>query len=367
MSEPKPEFLCPITLEVMQDPVVAADGFTYEREAIATWIRTGRRTSPCTNLPLEHTDLVPNHALAAIIRDWAALATAPPADQIREALNAKARGPLFSPQDFPREFALKGEYRDLRAHLKKTQQRVAEATAERDSLQAEAHQKRLRAAQIDADSRGRELVREVREVLQESSVDEAIGEVDCAITRLRASGASAAPSASEAELWGLRGHLMYRAGRLQDALGSYQRSVGLCDKDAFVLNDYAIVLAAAGMPVEALAMYDASVAALPSADAYNNRGVLLHSMGRLEDADASFGRALQLLDAERDTSATEHTKAVAAAVWRNRGALLREMKKNEDALLAFNESLRLRPGHAPTLAEQREVMAELRRAHCCVA
>jgi hypothetical protein len=44
-------FVCPITMEVMRDPVIAADGHTYEREAIENWLRRGHRTSPQINLP----------------------------------------------------------------------------------------------------------------------------------------------------------------------------------------------------------------------------------------------------------------------------------------------------------------------------
>ena len=43
----------------MVDPVIAADGHTYERAAIQQWLQT-RSTSPVTLLPLPHTRLVPN-------------------------------------------------------------------------------------------------------------------------------------------------------------------------------------------------------------------------------------------------------------------------------------------------------------------
>eukprot|EP00567_Pseudictyota_dubia_P017663 CAMPEP_0197460846 /NCGR_PEP_ID=MMETSP1175-20131217/54991_1 /TAXON_ID=1003142 /ORGANISM="Triceratium dubium, Strain CCMP147" /LENGTH=172 /DNA_ID=CAMNT_0042996017 /DNA_START=34 /DNA_END=548 /DNA_ORIENTATION=+ len=33
-------FLCPITREIMTDPVICADGHTYERHAIDMWLRT---------------------------------------------------------------------------------------------------------------------------------------------------------------------------------------------------------------------------------------------------------------------------------------------------------------------------------------
>ena len=43
------EFLCPITYEVMRDPVVASDGHSYERAAIEHYhAQEGRRTSPLT-------------------------------------------------------------------------------------------------------------------------------------------------------------------------------------------------------------------------------------------------------------------------------------------------------------------------------
>ncbi|KAK7343695.1 hypothetical protein VNO77_12645 [Canavalia gladiata] len=63
-------FVCPILQEVMEDPYIAADGFTYEAEAIRGWLNSGHDTSPMTNLKLEHTDLVPNYALHNAILEW---------------------------------------------------------------------------------------------------------------------------------------------------------------------------------------------------------------------------------------------------------------------------------------------------------
>ncbi|RDY03652.1 U-box domain-containing protein 32, partial [Mucuna pruriens] len=63
-------FVCPIVQEVMEDPYIAADGFTYEAEAIRGWLNSGHDTSPMTNLKLDHTDLVPNYALHNAIQEW---------------------------------------------------------------------------------------------------------------------------------------------------------------------------------------------------------------------------------------------------------------------------------------------------------
>uniref|UniRef100_A0A5B6ZZV1 RING-type E3 ubiquitin transferase n=1 Tax=Davidia involucrata TaxID=16924 RepID=A0A5B6ZZV1_DAVIN len=63
-------FLCPILQEIMHDPQVAADGFTYEGEALRGWLENGRETSPMTNLKLSHLHLAPNHALRLAIQEW---------------------------------------------------------------------------------------------------------------------------------------------------------------------------------------------------------------------------------------------------------------------------------------------------------
>ncbi|RWW21287.1 hypothetical protein GW17_00014577 [Ensete ventricosum] len=56
--------------ELMRDPQIAADGFTYEGEAIKGWLSSGKETSPMTNLRLSDCELVPNHALRSAIQGW---------------------------------------------------------------------------------------------------------------------------------------------------------------------------------------------------------------------------------------------------------------------------------------------------------
>ena len=54
----------------MQDPQVAADGFTYELEGVVGWLQSGHDTSPMTNLRLEHLNLTPNYTLRSAIQEW---------------------------------------------------------------------------------------------------------------------------------------------------------------------------------------------------------------------------------------------------------------------------------------------------------
>ena len=58
------DFICPITLERLVDPVTAADGLTYERNALQGWIDKHAADqvvlSPATGAPLAHRELVSN-------------------------------------------------------------------------------------------------------------------------------------------------------------------------------------------------------------------------------------------------------------------------------------------------------------------
>ena len=63
------DFLCPISREIMSDPVIATDGHTYERQMIAEWLRI-KRTSPLTNERMDSNVLLPNHTLKKVIDAW---------------------------------------------------------------------------------------------------------------------------------------------------------------------------------------------------------------------------------------------------------------------------------------------------------
>lgn len=53
----------------MEDPVVAADGNTYERTEIARWFQR-KRTSPLTNVPVTNVLLTPNLIIRSAIKEW---------------------------------------------------------------------------------------------------------------------------------------------------------------------------------------------------------------------------------------------------------------------------------------------------------
>ncbi|XP_019088078.1 PREDICTED: putative U-box domain-containing protein 53 [Camelina sativa] len=68
-SQPPSHFLCPLLKDVMKDPCIAADGYSYDRQAIMEWMEN-HRTSPVTNSLLQNVNLLPNHTLYAAIVEW---------------------------------------------------------------------------------------------------------------------------------------------------------------------------------------------------------------------------------------------------------------------------------------------------------
>ncbi|KAE8658791.1 U-box domain-containing protein 30 [Hibiscus syriacus] len=63
-------FICPISLEPMQDPVTLCTGQTYERSNIFKWFSLGRYTCPTTMQELWDDSLTPNKTLQQLIFSW---------------------------------------------------------------------------------------------------------------------------------------------------------------------------------------------------------------------------------------------------------------------------------------------------------
>ncbi|KAK4749425.1 hypothetical protein SAY87_026874 [Trapa incisa] len=75
-SSPVPipaDFCCPLSLELMTDPVIVASGQTYERVFIRKWLDLGLTVCPKTRQTLGHTNLIPNYTVKALIANWCEL------------------------------------------------------------------------------------------------------------------------------------------------------------------------------------------------------------------------------------------------------------------------------------------------------
>ncbi|KAJ4827729.1 hypothetical protein Tsubulata_039368 [Turnera subulata] len=63
-------FRCPISLDLMKDPVTMSSGITYDRQSIERWIEDGNVTCPLTHQVLRSLEPIPNHTLRRMIQEW---------------------------------------------------------------------------------------------------------------------------------------------------------------------------------------------------------------------------------------------------------------------------------------------------------
>ncbi|CAN4100954.1 unnamed protein product [Withania somnifera] len=64
------DFRCPISLELMKDPVIVSSGQTYERSSIEKWLEAGHTTCPKTQQVLTSNAVTPNYVLWSLIAQW---------------------------------------------------------------------------------------------------------------------------------------------------------------------------------------------------------------------------------------------------------------------------------------------------------
>lgn len=70
LSEVPSVFICPISLEPMEDPVTLCTGQTYERSNILKWFNLGHLTCPTTMQELWDDSITPNRTLYHLIYTW---------------------------------------------------------------------------------------------------------------------------------------------------------------------------------------------------------------------------------------------------------------------------------------------------------
>ena len=69
MSIPE-KFICPLTLDTMEKPVMTKSGFNFERTALLRHLASSSGLCPLTRQPLSPCDILPNRALEQEIKGW---------------------------------------------------------------------------------------------------------------------------------------------------------------------------------------------------------------------------------------------------------------------------------------------------------
>ncbi|XP_022857329.1 U-box domain-containing protein 6-like [Olea europaea var. sylvestris] len=89
MHVPPEELRCPISLQLMYDPVIIASGQTYERVCIEKWFSDGHNTCPKSEQQLPHLSSTPNYCVKGLVASWCEQNGIPVADGPPQSLDLK--------------------------------------------------------------------------------------------------------------------------------------------------------------------------------------------------------------------------------------------------------------------------------------
>jgi protein O-GlcNAc transferase len=151
---------------------------------------------------------------------------------------------------------------------------------------------------------------------------------------------------------------LHQAGRLAEAEQAYLRVLDAQPNhpDApFAHNNRGAALKALRRLDEALASYDKAIALKGDyADAFHNRANVLRDLKRFDEALASYDKALAV-------------QPTAVETYNNRGHVLWELKRFEEALASFDRAVALKPDHAEVFNSRGGLLQELKRLDAALA
>jgi tetratricopeptide (TPR) repeat protein len=136
--------------------------------------------------------------------------------------------------------------------------------------------------------------------------------------------------------------LLLRSGQWQEAEAQYQRALQFEDTGGEAQHKLGhIALSFRSDPRLALAHFEAALekAPMPRADVWTGRGVALRSLGRYEEAEAAYHKALEIDPARADA-------------WFNLGNLYRDGGRTQEAEAAYEQVVKLGDSTLAALAAQ---------------
>lgn len=89
------DFVCPISLSLMRDPVMSRDGKNFEKKAILDWLNRGNVNCPLTRQPLKPSLLAPNVNLRLKIERWRKTNGAPAIEDDDASASSESSEPGF--------------------------------------------------------------------------------------------------------------------------------------------------------------------------------------------------------------------------------------------------------------------------------
>jgi tetratricopeptide (TPR) repeat protein len=134
--------------------------------------------------------------------------------------------------------------------------------------------------------------------------------------------------------WNNLGDVCFRAGKRDEALNCFKRSIALNPRYAVAWHNLGRADALSGKPDEAILDYSKAIDLMPDfASAYNGRGYVLFRTGKYDLALKDYEKAIEL-------------SPYFADAYNNRGNLRVRQRQIADAIRDFDEAIRLKPDFA---------------------
>ena len=147
--------------------------------------------------------------------------------------------------------------------------------------------------------------------------------------------------------WNNLGDVLFRAGKRDEALDCFKRSLALNPKYAVAWHNLGRADALSGRPDEAVLDYSKAIDLLPDfASAYNGRGFVRFRAGKYELALKDYEKAIELAPYFADA-------------YNNRGNLRVRQGRIADAIRDFDEAARLKPDFAAAFADRATAYVQL--------
>jgi tetratricopeptide (TPR) repeat protein len=403
------ELICPITQQLMEDPVFTADGHTYERSAIQQWINTGHLNSPMTNLLLSHTTLTSNHILKSIIEEF------------KEKLpDLQKKNQEDKGQKKYLEGRIKLLEKENKRRLKKEQMKKDEEFARK--LQAEENTDNFQFISPDteidllkkqaetnynlakkAQSKGKVeetigclyLAKGNYEKLKRSGIkcDEILKEINRDLQEFTKSlgtlnteekttfdynpkeksptatmfddmktffnkkqnknpnnlrGSNFGKDKKDVAALYNKGVELYNLGKYHEAIKWYDKALAINPKYVSALNNKGSALYNLGKYHEAIKCYDKALAINPKdVDALNNKGAALCNLGKYHEAIKCYDKALAINPKDVDAL-------------NNKGVSLRKLGKYHEAIKCYDKALAINPKHVSALNNKNIALNKLK-------
>jgi tetratricopeptide (TPR) repeat protein/CHAT domain-containing protein len=149
--------------------------------------------------------------------------------------------------------------------------------------------------------------------------------------------------------WLIRGIVLGKLGRYEEAIGSYDRALATEPMNPDILYNRGLAFVALGQREEAIAVFKQAVKIEPDYyRAWRDLAFLFFALDRLEQAVAAWNKALAL---EPDDPRS----------WYDRGLALSRLNRLDDAINSYTKALEIKPDYQQARSRLARLLAELDR------